>query len=252
MGGTGLKSESWRVKDHIQNTSQQHFDCFLKEIWILESSCSLGSPTHALALSIHTYYILMTLSYTHMNIWGGGCKGVCVKERQRGKERERERERERGETGRWTERGRRSERALGAYFLLPAESDQQMCRHLSFLSPAWVLGLGLWVWHCQTEQRYVFTTTTNAVIIQCGGDTKSTCSYVDPVLRLKHHVQSWIKIGGRAVLIFRTPASLSMPEMESMSMPLGIPFFFENVILLEICALYLFACNSNRRWIRSL
>ena len=46
LGGTRLKFESWKVKNHTQNASQQHFYCFLKDIWILKSDCSLKSPIH--------------------------------------------------------------------------------------------------------------------------------------------------------------------------------------------------------------
>ena len=43
MGGTGLKFESWKVENPPQNASQHYLQCFLKEIWILKSSCSLKS-----------------------------------------------------------------------------------------------------------------------------------------------------------------------------------------------------------------
>ena len=55
MGWTGLKSEPWKVKNHILNASQHHFYCFLKEIWILKSGCSWESPTHAHCS--HTKYL---------------------------------------------------------------------------------------------------------------------------------------------------------------------------------------------------
>ena len=48
MGGTRSKYKPWKVRIHTQNASQRHFYCFLKDIWILKSSCSLKSPTHAL------------------------------------------------------------------------------------------------------------------------------------------------------------------------------------------------------------
>ena len=48
VGGTGLTSESWKVKNGTKNASQNLFFFFLKDIWILKSSCSLKSPTHAL------------------------------------------------------------------------------------------------------------------------------------------------------------------------------------------------------------
>ena len=47
MGGTRLKFESWKVKNHTQNASQHHFYCFLKDIWTLKSDGSLKSPIHA-------------------------------------------------------------------------------------------------------------------------------------------------------------------------------------------------------------
>ena len=46
MGGTGLKFETWKVKNHTQNASHHHFYCFLKEIWILKSSYGLKRPIH--------------------------------------------------------------------------------------------------------------------------------------------------------------------------------------------------------------
>ena len=46
-GWERLKFESWKVKTNTQNASQRHFYCFLKEIWILKSSCSWKSPTRA-------------------------------------------------------------------------------------------------------------------------------------------------------------------------------------------------------------
>ena len=48
MRGTRFKSESWEVRNCAQNASQHHFDCFLKDCWILKSSCSLRSPIHAI------------------------------------------------------------------------------------------------------------------------------------------------------------------------------------------------------------
>ena len=48
MSGTGFPFEPWKVKMHTQNASQHHFDCSLKDIWILKSSCTLKSPTHEL------------------------------------------------------------------------------------------------------------------------------------------------------------------------------------------------------------
>ena len=47
MGGTGLKFESWKVIIHTQNASECHFDCSLKDTWILKSGCSLKCPSHA-------------------------------------------------------------------------------------------------------------------------------------------------------------------------------------------------------------
>ena len=47
MGGTGLKFESRQGKNHTQSAPQRHFYCFLKEIWILRSGCSLKSPIRA-------------------------------------------------------------------------------------------------------------------------------------------------------------------------------------------------------------
>ena len=47
MSRTQWKFESWKVRIHIQNASQSHFYCFLKDIWTLKSSCSLRSPTYA-------------------------------------------------------------------------------------------------------------------------------------------------------------------------------------------------------------
>ena len=38
--------ETW--KNQAQNASQRHFHCFLKDIWILKSGCSLKSPTHTM------------------------------------------------------------------------------------------------------------------------------------------------------------------------------------------------------------
>ena len=46
MGGTALTFESWKAQNHIQNASQHHFCCFLREIWILKSGCSQKSPIH--------------------------------------------------------------------------------------------------------------------------------------------------------------------------------------------------------------
>ena len=46
MNRTRLKFESWQVRIHFQNASQNHFYCFLKDIWILKSGCSLKSPTY--------------------------------------------------------------------------------------------------------------------------------------------------------------------------------------------------------------
>ena len=43
---TRSKFESWKVRVHTQNASQSHLHCFLKDIWILKSGCSLKSPTH--------------------------------------------------------------------------------------------------------------------------------------------------------------------------------------------------------------
>ena len=43
-GGTRLKFEPWKVRIHTQNAPQSHSKCFLKDIWILKSSCSLKSP----------------------------------------------------------------------------------------------------------------------------------------------------------------------------------------------------------------
>ena len=50
MGGTRLKSESWKIRIHTKNASWRHFSLFLKDFWILKSSCSLKSPTHAFSL----------------------------------------------------------------------------------------------------------------------------------------------------------------------------------------------------------
>ena len=47
MGGTGLKFESGKVQNHFQSAAQHHCYCFLHEIWILKSSYSQKSPTHA-------------------------------------------------------------------------------------------------------------------------------------------------------------------------------------------------------------
>ena len=52
MGETGLKFESWNVKNHTKNAFQNHFYCFLKEIWTLKSSCSLKSPTNAIIMLV--------------------------------------------------------------------------------------------------------------------------------------------------------------------------------------------------------
>ena len=49
LSGTGLKFESWKVKNHTQNKSQ-HLClcvCFLKDVSILKFGCSLKSPTEA-------------------------------------------------------------------------------------------------------------------------------------------------------------------------------------------------------------
>ena len=46
MGGTGLEFESRKIKYRTQNASQQHFYCFLKEIWTIKSSSSLKCPPH--------------------------------------------------------------------------------------------------------------------------------------------------------------------------------------------------------------
>ena len=48
MGGTRLKSESWKMRIHTQNASQSHFYCSLKDIWTLKSGSSLKSPTHVM------------------------------------------------------------------------------------------------------------------------------------------------------------------------------------------------------------
>ena len=45
MVGTGLKFESWKVKNHIGNASKHHFYCSLREIGILKSSYRRKSPT---------------------------------------------------------------------------------------------------------------------------------------------------------------------------------------------------------------
>ena len=47
IGGTRLKFKSRKVRNHSKNASQNHFYCFLKEIWFLKSGCSLKSPTNA-------------------------------------------------------------------------------------------------------------------------------------------------------------------------------------------------------------
>ena len=49
-GWAELKCESSKVTDHKHNASQHHFYWFLKETWLLKSSCSLTSPTHAVAI----------------------------------------------------------------------------------------------------------------------------------------------------------------------------------------------------------
>ena len=46
-GERGLKVESRKVRNHIQNTSQHHCYCYLKAIWILDSGCGLKCLTHA-------------------------------------------------------------------------------------------------------------------------------------------------------------------------------------------------------------
>ena len=46
MGGTGLRFESWKVKNHTQNSSQHHLYCFLEDLWILGYGCSRKSGTH--------------------------------------------------------------------------------------------------------------------------------------------------------------------------------------------------------------
>ena len=57
MSETRLQCESWKVRLYTQNAFQSPpppppflnsiFYCFLKEIWILKSGCSLRSPIHA-------------------------------------------------------------------------------------------------------------------------------------------------------------------------------------------------------------
>ena len=57
MGGTRLKFDSWKVRKHTQNASQNllffsfFFFFFLTafwDIWFLKSGCSLKNPTHGL------------------------------------------------------------------------------------------------------------------------------------------------------------------------------------------------------------
>ena len=61
------------------------------------------------------------------------------------------------------------------------------------------------------------------------------CLYVEPVLRSKDYVQSWIKVG--SVLCLYTPVPPSVHEMQDIYMPLGsgffIYFFFKDIPLVE-------------------
>ena len=90
VGRTRLKFESCRAKYHTQNASQQHFCCFLNDIWILKSSCSLKSPTHdywindqghsdpLLQSYIHvtfTFFVTKTIWHTHY-MWS--CLKKCA------------------------------------------------------------------------------------------------------------------------------------------------------------------------------
>ena len=85
MSGTRLKFESWKVGNHTQNASQNHFYCFLKDIWILKSSCSLKSPTHAYTSvhlqkaekcpeKSHPYIYFCSLTEGRKMRWRWGCK----------------------------------------------------------------------------------------------------------------------------------------------------------------------------------
>ena len=53
--GTGIKSESWQVKNHTKNASKYHLNCFLRAIWILKSGCSLESPIHVMTFITITW-----------------------------------------------------------------------------------------------------------------------------------------------------------------------------------------------------
>ena len=45
MGGTGLKFESWKVKNDTQDASQRHFfNCFLKKFWTLKAIAGKVQP----------------------------------------------------------------------------------------------------------------------------------------------------------------------------------------------------------------
>ena len=71
MGGTGLHFESWKVHNLIQTAPKQHFYCFLREMWILETSHRRQSPTHG------TKVMLMI-----MRFYNAGRSGHCHGNRQ--------------------------------------------------------------------------------------------------------------------------------------------------------------------------
>ena len=70
MGGTRLKSESSKVRNHTHNASQHHFYCFLKDIWMLKSGCSLKKkqpPTHASVCNLPNYSVTACINTNYLN-----------------------------------------------------------------------------------------------------------------------------------------------------------------------------------------
>ena len=57
IGGTRLKFESWKRRNHTQNASQSRNYCFVKDIWILKPGCSLKSPTHDICITNAPSYV---------------------------------------------------------------------------------------------------------------------------------------------------------------------------------------------------